>query len=339
MFRTKLARVAAAILLLSVALPAHALFRTYVASTGSDVNPCTIAAPCRLLPAALGEVDSGGEIWMLDPANYNTGKVTITKSVSILAMPGTIGSVVANGDHAIEINGNPLFAISVALRNLNVRNLSGNNNSGVRITSASRVVIEDCEIHGVDDGIYNGSNAADLVVKNTTIRDMTSNGIFVDSVAMAVIDRTTVIGKVSTIGIWVRGGSHATISNSTVAGHGSIGIWVYGSNNTTVASIADCHVTGNRDGIAVYGWTSGESSRAAITRTVINASDTRGILVNVNGGIATVDLDQSSITNTNGSGVEISGSGIAIVRTAQNNRFFQNGTHVSGGTLTPVAGM
>ena len=49
---------------------AHAQsFRTYLASYGSDTNPCSVTAPCRLLPAALNAVADGGDIWMLDSAN------------------------------------------------------------------------------------------------------------------------------------------------------------------------------------------------------------------------------------------------------------------------------
>ena len=91
-----------ATLLLSTTANAQ-LFRTYVASDGNDANPCTLPAPCRLLPAALTAVASGGEIWMLDSANYNTATVTIGKSVSILAVPGAVGSVVAIGGPAISI--------------------------------------------------------------------------------------------------------------------------------------------------------------------------------------------------------------------------------------------
>ena len=39
---------------------AQGLFRAYIKSTGSDANPCTLAAPCRLLPTALSAVASGG---------------------------------------------------------------------------------------------------------------------------------------------------------------------------------------------------------------------------------------------------------------------------------------
>ena len=35
-------------------IAAHAqLFRAYLSLNGSDANPCTLVAPCRLLPAAL----------------------------------------------------------------------------------------------------------------------------------------------------------------------------------------------------------------------------------------------------------------------------------------------
>src|SRR3954471_13758221 len=77
---------------------AHALlFRAYLSVTGSDGNPCTVAAPCRLLPAALNAVANDGEIWILDSANFNTTTVNVTKSVSILAVPGAVGSIVATG--------------------------------------------------------------------------------------------------------------------------------------------------------------------------------------------------------------------------------------------------
>jgi hypothetical protein len=55
----------------------------------------------------------GGEIWMLDSANYNTGPVAITKSVTILAVPGALGSVLATGGNAIDI---ATAGVKVALR-------------------------------------------------------------------------------------------------------------------------------------------------------------------------------------------------------------------------------
>jgi len=40
---------------------------------GNDSNPCTLVAPCRLLPAAIAAVINGGEVWMLDSATTTAG--------------------------------------------------------------------------------------------------------------------------------------------------------------------------------------------------------------------------------------------------------------------------
>lgn len=119
MIRRKVLRTAVAIVaLLGASGAAHAqgLFRAYLSSTGSDANACTVAAPCRLLPAALTAVANGGEIWILNSANYNTAPVAITKSVSILAIPGVVGSLIATGaSSALDID---TPGVRVALRNL-----------------------------------------------------------------------------------------------------------------------------------------------------------------------------------------------------------------------------
>src|SRR3954467_7948716 len=76
--------VAAALAVLACGSAQAQLFRAYLSSSGSDANPCTVAAPCRLLPAALNAVANGGEVWMLDSANFNQATVAVAKSVSIL---------------------------------------------------------------------------------------------------------------------------------------------------------------------------------------------------------------------------------------------------------------
>ncbi len=113
--RLCLATFASAFLLIAPLSVQAQLFRAYLSSTGNDANPCTLPQPCRLLQQALLAVANGGEIWMLDSANYNTTTVTIGKSVSILAVPGAVGSVVATGGVAIHITAGGL---KIALRNL-----------------------------------------------------------------------------------------------------------------------------------------------------------------------------------------------------------------------------
>src|SRR4051812_33830003 len=91
-----LAVVAALAVLATPSASAEQMFRAFLSLKGNDANRCDLPQPCRLLPAALAAVRPGGEIWILDSANFNLFAVNIDKSVTILAVPGALGSVVAN---------------------------------------------------------------------------------------------------------------------------------------------------------------------------------------------------------------------------------------------------
>ena len=66
---------------------------------------------------AIRERARDGEIWMLDAANYNTATVNVTKSVTILAMPGVMGSVLAIGGPALSMSNT---AITVMLSRISL---------------------------------------------------------------------------------------------------------------------------------------------------------------------------------------------------------------------------
>jgi len=51
--------------------------RIFVSGTGSDSNPCSLSALCRSFAGALAQTSPGGEIAVLDTADY--GVVTITQ--------------------------------------------------------------------------------------------------------------------------------------------------------------------------------------------------------------------------------------------------------------------
>lgn len=59
---SRIRKLAALAFVLAVPAANAQLFRAYLAVEGSDANPCTLPAPCHLLPAALNAVASGGEI-------------------------------------------------------------------------------------------------------------------------------------------------------------------------------------------------------------------------------------------------------------------------------------
>ncbi len=130
---------------------------THVGAVGAAIaaNPCSLVAPCRLLPAALAAVADGGEVWILDSANYNTGPVFVTKSVTILAVPGALGSVVSiYSGNAINI---ATPGVKVRLRNLMIGSYFGpSQGSGVYMTAGNALTIRKLPVHRT--GIHGACN-------------------------------------------------------------------------------------------------------------------------------------------------------------------------------------
>ncbi len=204
------------------------LFRSYVAPTGSDANPCTLFAPCRLLPAALTAVADGGEIWMLDSGNYNVATVNVTKSVTILAVPGAVGSVVMTNGPAIRI---ATAGVKVALRNLVIMPLPG--------TGA---------VHGISM-----TAGAALTVENCLIANAPTNGIIVSTAAVVRITDTTIRDNLLH-GVVLQNGARATITRSTISGNSNVGIFAYvtATSPTTIVDIADSTLDGNDSGFTAF---------------------------------------------------------------------------------------
>jgi hypothetical protein len=229
-------------LLLGIATTAQAqLFRAYVASDGNDANPCTLAQPCRLLPKALSVVNSGGEIWMLDSANFNTGTVTIDKSVTILAIPGAVGSIVAvNSGPAVSITASSL---KVALRNVVIGPVAGGTPGtyGVNMTGGSKLLVEKSVIAGMPlSGIF-ATGGGTLKVVESTVRDSGQYGIHVEDGVRAVIVASRLLDNTYGVFSNTNTGSvitSASIDDSTISG-GTMGVWC----GATPATGAEAHVS------------------------------------------------------------------------------------------------
>ena len=288
-----------------LSVTAHAgLFRAYVSSTGNDANACTLQAPCRLLPAALAAVNDGGEIWMLDSANYNTGSVNIAKSVNILAIPGAVGSVLNTGSDAIDIN---TAGVKVALRNLVITSLPGAPNSGygINMTAGAGLTIEDCLIarNGGYGIVVIGS--ADVRITDTTIRDNGSLGLFIGN------------------------GVHATVTRATISANGGNGVHVVGSidPSTTTADIADSTIDANQ-GNGVYAWAPNAGGTAGAVGIIVSVRDSR-LVRNVNAGaLAQSDLAGAQVTLTVSSS-QISNNAYGIVASTANSRVWVSGNTVN----------
>lgn len=290
-------------------------FRTYLSSTGSDANPCTVAQPCRLLPAALGAVADGGEVWILDSANFNAGGVPIAKNVSISSVPGQLGSVVA-------VAGNPGIAITapvkVTLRNLAITNNAANpGNTGVVVGPGATLLVDGCTVSNVPNAGIQADAGATLHVRNSTVRN---NGFF---------------------GITVGDGSTLDVTRSVVVGHDGGGIVASSASNaTTTVSVTDSTVSGNGPGISgsgIYGTTDAAQAklniyvtRSTVARNGIGLFSGNG----ANGGSAVMIVTNSVVTG-NDAGYMTYGAGTFAIKTLGNNHFADNGAGI--GTLTPFA--
>jgi len=78
--------------IVAAATPAQATQqRSFVKSTGSDLNNCTLAFPCRSFNAAIAQTLGGGEVVILDTAGY--GPMVIDKSIKIIGPSGVYGGI------------------------------------------------------------------------------------------------------------------------------------------------------------------------------------------------------------------------------------------------------
>jgi hypothetical protein len=288
---------------------AHAqLFRAYLDPSGSDANPCNLASPCRLLPAALAAVVDGGEIWMLDSGNYNTAPVTIAKSVTILAIPGALGSVVAIGGNAIDITAP---AIKVTLRNLVVAPFpNGTGAHGISIGVASTLNVEGCVIAGITSSGIVASGGAVVRVRDSTIRNS------------------------SIYGLWLVNGAAASIARSTLVGNGDSAVSVLGNvASTTTVDIRDSTVGGGANGVKAVSTGAGNIVNVTIAGSLIvgsNINGTAAIGVLASGAAATASVSDSIIAS-NGTGM-LAASAAKIWTT--NNTISNNTTGLNNNAST-----
>jgi hypothetical protein len=301
-------------LLLSAAAQAQ-LFRTYLASDGSDANPCTLPAPCRLLPTALAAVADGGEIWMLDSANYNTGTVAITKSVTILAIPGALGSVVANSSNAIEI---ATAGVNVTLRNLVIVPVAGST--------------------GGFNGVYMSAGAG-LAVEKCSIAHMSLNGIYVTAAARIRVFDTTLSRNAT--GVWVEAISAGTstlldIAGATFDANANQGIVATSSNATATlkGSLHDSRVVQTSSTGVIVSSLSGATVIFSASNNIVADNGVAGLRV---AGAGAKILASGNTATGNYYGLDNFGGG-SVFESAGNNAV-RNNTSNTSGTISNVGGI
>src|SRR5579871_397848 len=142
--------------------------RSFVATTGNDVNTCSASAYCRTFTRALAVTNSGGEIVVVNSGGY--GPATITQAVVITAI-GIDASITATSGNALTIN----TSGNVTITGLNL-NGGGTANDGVHVQGVGFLRLYNMQIQGfTSDGI--NLTAGSLTLNDSKINDC-NNGLY-----------------------------------------------------------------------------------------------------------------------------------------------------------------
>ena len=157
--------------------------RTWISGVGDDANPCSRTAPCKTFAGAIAKTATGGEIDALDPGGF--GALTITKSITLDGGGGQVASVLASGTNGINVVANAATDV-VILRNLRLNGILNSGSAGiigVNVASASRVVIENCDIFGFGQqaiSITPSSGTMSVKIQKTTANNNGAAGVLVN---------------------------------------------------------------------------------------------------------------------------------------------------------------
>ena len=197
---------------------AMAAQRAFVASYGSDANTatlCSLQAPCRSFMAAIGVVDSGGEVIALDAGGYGSN-ITIAKPLTLTANPGFYAGIFATSGTAVNITSS---AQKVVLRGLDIKGLGAD----IGIRGGGDLDVENCRISNF--GTAGITGVGKLRVSDTVIRNaykgisMCGLGVRIDIVNSQLLDnlRAGLECVGFTVVMPMQGGATISITDSLVA--------------------------------------------------------------------------------------------------------------------------
>jgi hypothetical protein len=260
--------------------------RTYVSGTGSDNNACTVSAPCKTFQAALALTVAGGEIYVLNSANY--GSVTINKSVSITS-EGAVAGVLATSGTAIAISAGPNDVIN--LRGLVID--GGNSGTvGIHFTSGQSLNVQKTTVRNFSNvGVsFTPTMSSTISASELTVTGNKNNGILISTAATSS-PVSGVLSKIMStkngVGILVNGlTANVTITDS-VSSNNDYGIGGGGSavmvRNSTLSSNA-------------IGLTADQSAIVRIGQSTITANGTGSTATN--GGLVQSYGNNNIVGNT-----------------------------------------
>lgn len=309
--------------------------RTFVASYGSDTNPCSIALPCRSFDTAIGATSSGGEVVVKDSAGYGTA--TIGQSVSIIAPAGVYAGITTPGLGTGVIVNAP--GAKVLLRGLTI---NGQTTAlyGIWLQSGAELVIDRCALgNNKTAGVYVTAPGSTLTVTDTLIRyTLAGQGVRLNSDVRAVFDRVRVLRSIAGIGLWADAGANVTIKDSLLASNFGGGVLVSATGGfPATVSISDSVLSDNRTHAVSI--TSAVAGGAAATGSVTGSTITRhtsgqGVTVNSNPPATASVSATANLVTQNGNGMGTAGTGQLL--SARDNTFSRNTQFAFAAGVSPI---
>jgi len=282
------------------------LVETFVSGAGSDSNDCSFGHPCRTFGGAYVQTEAGGQITVLDTADY--GALLIQKSINIVNATSGTASLCCNVSSFTSVGaGEPITysaQIFILANATDVVTLRGLELTGQDLSSTSAVIIANAERVNIENCIIRNANITGiLVVPNT----MGTAAMLAPNIYVKVQD-TTITGSNSGIkltsvpGVSVNAAIHRSQIDNNIGG----GIRIDGTSGGVVtATVSDSHIASNAgNGVNAVG--SSSNVMVSLLRDVIGFNGSAG--VQANGTSAAALLDSTSLLN-NASALSVVGGG------------------------------
>lgn len=282
--------------------------RSAVSLTGSDLNPCTPASPCRSFIAAIGATAPGGEIIALDSGGY--GPFAVTIPVTISGAPGVHAAIAAPSSPAITINAGSTDRVTV--RNLVM--IGAGASYGINVTNAGTVEVLHCLVRGFATfGIYVNTNAAMVMaVDDVWVSDNITAGIFIegDLAGVNVVKATVSNSSLYDNGDGIRSdySTRTVITNCTIADDSNSGVTVnstLGTGLTADATIEGCTIANNFVGAFVGASGTNNAAKMTLSKNVLSFNST-AVLVSTNGLAYTFGNNRFAANGSDGSALTTS---------------------------------
>jgi hypothetical protein len=254
-----IALLATAIVCALLAAPAYAQRdRVFVASYGSDSNPCTFGSPCKTFQNAVSVVAAGGEVTAIDSAGF--GPVIIRHAVTVTSPEGVeAGIAAAAGNDAILVEAGSND--TVVLSGLTLEG-AGSASNGIDFVSGAKLEVFNCAIRNYTSAavVVRSNTPTTVLVSNSTISDVSAIGATAVYLSpgtggsvTAAFDNVTINNNDTAIDADAQSGPiEVQVANSQIDNNVDTGIFADGSSSSNSVNYILKNVTLNQTPTAIF---------------------------------------------------------------------------------------